>query len=870
MSNIKEELNIKNLYGIQCTLPQNEFLQKNNINASTGLSTQQAEQSLHKYGYNEISQSKPKKWYNYLLESLFSPFNSILLGITLVLIYTDIIIPEVPSYANIIVILVLVVVSTFLEFFEEYRSNKAAEKLKELVATTSHVIRDGKEIKIPIKDVTLGDIITLSSGSMIPADLRIIESKDLYVGQSSLTGESEAVKKLSNSELKIEDINSVTDLDTICFMGTNVISGSAKGVVIKIADDTYFGKIAHTLTTGKPQTSFQKGVQNISKLLIKFMLVMIPIVFILTAWKHATLTAFTFAVAIAIGITPLLLPVILSSSLSKGAVRMSKKKTIVKSLDSIQSFGAMNILCTDKTGTLTEDKIILEKYLDINGNEDIRVLKHAFLNSYFQTGLKGNIDEAVISRGIENKIDEIISNYKKIDEIPFDFSRRRLSVIVCDGNGKKQMITKGAVEEILNICTLVDYKGEVSKLTKEIKENIKKISKNLNKDGLRVVAVCQKNDVHDITTFDVNSEKNMVLIGFIGFLDPPKESAKIAIEKLNNHGIRVIVLTGDNAEVTKCICGKVNINSKRIVLGSDIDKLSDQAVIRLLKRVNIFAKLSPIQKARIVRLLKEAGNIVGYMGDGINDSPSLINSDVGISVDTAVDIAKESADIILLEKDLNVLLDGVQEGRRTFSNLMKYIKLAISFNFGEVTSVIIASVLLPFLPITPIQLLVQSLLYDLGQLTLPFDNVDEEYLKQPKKWNIKSLKNFMLFMGPLSSSFDMIVFASIWFIFNIRDAATFQTIWFSYGVVSNLVGMHIIRTAKTPFVESNAHKVVYASSIILSIIAIIVPYTALGHVIGLVSNPISYLSIVIVVPILYCFVALFAKKIYIKKYGEWI
>lgn len=870
MSNIKEELNIKNLYGIQCTLPQNEFLQKNNINASTGLSTQQAEQSLHKYGYNEISQSKPKKWYNYLFESLFSPFNSILLGITLVLIYTDIIISEVPSYANIIVILVLVIVSTFLEFFEEYRSNKAAEKLKELVATTSHVIRDGKEIKIPIKDVTLGDIITLSSGSMIPADLRIIESKDLYVGQSSLTGESEAVKKLSNSELKIEDINSVTDLDTICFMGTNVISGSAKGVVIKIADDTYFGKIAHTLTTGKPQTSFQKGVQNISKLLIKFMLVMIPIVFILTAWKHETLTAFTFAVAIAIGITPLLLPVILSSSLSKGAVRMSKKKTIVKSLDSIQSFGAMNILCTDKTGTLTEDKIILEKYLDINGDEDIRVLKHAFLNSYFQTGLKGNIDEAVISRGIENKIDEITSNYKKIDEIPFDFSRRRLSVIVCDGNGKKQMITKGAVEEILNICTLVDYKGEVSKLTKEIKENIKKISKNLNKDGLRVVAVCQKNDVHDITTFDVNSEKNMVLIGFIGFLDPPKESAKIAIEKLNNHGIRVIVLTGDNAEVTKCICGKVNINSKRIVLGSDIDKLSDQAVIRLLKRVNIFAKLSPIQKARIVRLLKEAGNIVGYMGDGINDSPSLINSDVGISVDTAVDIAKESADIILLEKDLNVLLDGVQEGRRTFSNLMKYIKLAVSFNFGEVTSVIIASVLLPFLPITPIQLLVQSLLYDLGQLTLPFDNVDEEYLKQPKKWNIKSLKNFMLFMGPLSSSFDMIVFASIWFIFNIRDAATFQTIWFSYGVVSNLVGMHIIRTAKAPFVESNAHKVVYASSIILSIIAIIVPYTALGHVIGLVSNPISYLSIVIAVPILYCFVALFAKKIYIMKYNEWI
>lgn len=870
MSNIKEEINIKKIYGEQCTLPKDDFIKKYNINIDTGLSSTESQNNIHKYGLNEISQNKPKKWYNYLFESLFSPFNSILLGITLVLIYTDIVIPEEASYANIIVILVLVIASTLLEFFEEFRSNKAAEKLKELVATTSHVIRDGKEIKIPIKDITIDDIILLSSGSMIPADLRIIESKDLYVGQSSLTGESEAVKKSNNSELTIDDINSVTDLDTICFMGTNVISGSAKGIVIKIADDTYLGKIAHTLTTGKPQTSFQKGVQNISKLLIKFMLVMIPIVFILTAWKHETLTAFTFAVAIAIGITPLLLPVILSSSLSKGAVRMSKKKTIVKSLDSIQSFGAMNILCTDKTGTLTEDKIVLEKYLDINGDEDFRVLKHAFLNSYFQTGLKGNIDEAVITRGIEHKMDNICSNYKKIDEIPFDFSRRRLSVIVSDENGKKQMITKGAVEEILNICTLVDYKGEVSKLTKEIKDNIKSISKNLNKDGLRVVAVCQKNDINNNTSFDINSEKNMVLMGFIGFLDPPKESSKIAIERLNNYGIRVIVLTGDNSEVTRCICDKVNLKSKRIVLGSDIDKLSDQALIRILKKVNIFAKLSPIQKARIVRLLKEDGNIVGYMGDGINDSPSLINSDVGISVDTAVDIAKESADIILLEKDLNVLLDGVTEGRRTFSNLMKYIKLAISFNFGEVTSVIIASVLLPFLPITPIQLLVQSLLYDFGQLTLPFDNVDEEYLKEPKKWNIHSLKSFMLFMGPLSSTFDMIVFASIWFLFNIRDAATFQTIWFSYGVVSNLIGMHIIRTAKVPFVESNANKVVYASSIILSIIAIIVPYTTLGHIIGLVSNPLSYLVIIIGVPILYCFIALFAKKIYIKKHSEWI
>ena len=824
---------------------------------------------MHNLGYNEIKQAKPKRWYHYFLQSLFSPFNCILLGIVVILIYTDIYLPPTPSYANIIVIAILVTASTLLDFFEEYRSNKAAEELKEMVATTTTVIRDNKEIQVPMKEITLGDIIVLSAGSMIPADLRIIEAKDLYVGQSSLTGESDSVKKTVETDLKMEELESIADIDTICFMGTNVISGSAKGVVVKTADSTYFGKIAHTLTTGKPKTAFQKGIENISRLLIHFMLIMIPLVFVLNAWKHDIVTSFTFAVAIAIAITPLLLPVILSSSLSKGAVRMSKKKTIVKKLDSIQNFGAMNILCTDKTGTLTEDKIVLEKYLDINGDEDIRVLKHAFLNSYFQTGLKGNIDEAVIKRGLENNLEELKTKYKKIDEIPFDFSRRRLSVIVSDGQ-KKQLITKGAVEEILDICSFVDYKGQVSTITKDVKDNVRKISKKLNEEGLRVVAVCQKNDITNITHFDVSDEKNMILLGFIGFLDPPKESAKQSIECLNKAGIRVIVLTGDNAEVTRCICNKVGINSKNIILGNRLDKLSDVAVTRLLKKTNIFAKLSPIQKARLVRLLKEDGNIVGYMGDGINDSPSLTNSDVGVSVDTAVDIAKESADIILLEKDLNVLLDGVTEGRRTFVNLMKYIKLATSFNFGEVMSVIIASVLLPFLPETPIQLLVEGLLYDFGQMTLPFDHVDKESLQHPKKLDIKSLKDFMFFMGPLSSIFDMIIFACLWFVFQVRDAATFQTIWFSYSIVSNLIGMHIIRTAKIPFIQSNAHKAVYISSISLIIIGIVIPFTPLGNMIGLVPIAIPYILLIFAVSILYCFVALFAKKIYIKKFGEWI
>lgn len=868
MANTKEEVDVAKMYGEECTLPKDEFIKKYKVNPN-GLSDTQATKRIEKLGLNEIKQAKPKRWYNYFLDSLFSPFNCILLGIVAILCYTDVYLPETPSYANIIVIAILVTASTLLDFFEEYRSNKAAEQLKQLVATTTSVIRNGKEVQIPIKEVTLGDIVTLSAGSMIPADLRIIESKDLYVGQSALTGESDSVKKSVESELSINDLDSISDLDTICFMGTNVISGSAKGVVIKTADSTYFGKIAHTLTQGKPKTAFQKGIENISRLLIKFMLVLIPIVFLLTAWKHSAITAFTFAVAIAIGITPLLLPVILSSSLSKGAVRMSKKKTIVKKLDSIQNFGAMNILCTDKTGTLTEDKIVLEKYLNIKGEEDLRVLKHAFLNAFFQTGLKGNIDEAVIKRGIENGLGNFRETYKKVDEIPFDFARRRLSVIVSDGS-KKQMITKGAVEEILNICTLVDNDGQVEPITKSIKDNIRKISRKLNEDGLRVVAVCQKNDILQNETFDVSDEKNMVLLGFIGFLDPPKESAKESIKKLNQVGIRVIVLTGDNAEVTKCICSKVGINSNKIVLGTQLDKLSDTAVLRLLKKTNIFAKLSPIQKARIVRLLKDAGNIVGYMGDGINDSPSLTNSDVGISVDTAVDIAKESADIILLEKDLNVLLDGVSEGRRTFVNLMKYIKLATSFNFGEVMSVIIASALLPFLPETPIQLLVEGLLYDFGQMTLPFDHVDKEDLQKPKKLDIKSLKHFMFFWGPLSSCFDMVVFACLWFFFNIREAALFQTIWFSYSIVSNLIGMHIIRTAKLPFIQSNAHRAVYISSISLIIIGLLVPFTGLGAMIGLVPMQFSDIVLIFGVTFLYCIVAIFAKKVYLKKYKEWI
>lgn len=667
MSDSKENVDVLKMYGEDSTTQRDEFLKKHNLNEK-GLTSKQAEINIKKFGLNETKKAKPKKWYNYLLQSLLTPFNCILIGISIILIYTDIYLAIEPSYANIIVIAILVTASTLLDFFESYRSNKAAEKLREIVETTTTVIRDNKEINIPVKNVTLGDIVLLSAGSIIPADLRIIESKDLYVGQASLTGESENIKKTVELENDQEGLDSISDFDNICFMGTNVISGSAKGVVIKVGDSTYFGKIANTVTSGKEKTAFQKGIESISKLLIKIMIFMIPIVFLINVEKHDIILAFTFAVAIAICITPLLLPVILSSSLSKGAVRMSKKKTIVKKLDSIQNFGAMNIFCTDKTGTLTEDKIVLEKYLNVNGEEDFSILKYAFLNAYLQTGLKSNIDEAVVAKAKTIGIENSVEKYKKIDEIPFDFSRRCLSVAV-EIDNKDELITKGAVEEILNICTTFEYKGQTEKLTNEKIENMRKICKDLNEEGFRVVAICKKIITNNKKDFNSTDEKDMTLLGFIGFLDPPKESAKEAIEGLNNAGIRVMVLTGDNVEVTRCVCNKAGINSKEIITGNKIDTLSDVALSRLLKRNNIFAKLSPIQKARIVRVLKQNGNVVGYMGDGINDSPALTNSDVGISVDTAVDIAKETADIILLEKDLNVLLDGVMERKK---NICKF------------------------------------------------------------------------------------------------------------------------------------------------------------------------------------------------------
>lgn len=868
---MKEKKEEKGLYTWEGLASPKEIFEAYETNEK-GLKEEKVAEHQRQYGKNQMKQKAPKKWYHYLKESFLSPFNLILLAITLVLCYTDVILPEKPSYVNIIVILALISVSTILEFIEVYHSNQAAEKLKQMVATSATVLRDGEKKEVPLEEIVVGDIVLLSAGSIIPADLRLVEATDLYVAQSSLTGESEAVPKRASSNKTKEELENISDFDTIGFTGTNVTSGYGKGIVIRIGDETYFGKVADSISNGKPKTAFQKGVESISKLLIRFMLYMIPITFLINIWRHGdVIKVFTFSVAIAIGITPLLLPVILSSSLAKGANRMAKKKTIIKRLESIQSFGAMNILCTDKTGTLTEDKIVLEKYLNIQGEEDFRVLQEAYQNAYFQTGLKGNMDEAILARGEKEGIATCVNSVEKVAEIPFDFSRRRLSILVKEADGTHLMLTKGAMEEILGICGQAVQNGEQISMTKEMRAVIREKVKTLNEQGLRVLGVCKKKIQNPKESYSLEDEQDMILVGFIGFLDPPKESAKEAISRLNENGIRVMVLTGDNEAVTKAVCDQVNLHTDSILLGSQVDKLTDLALKKRLRKTNVFAKLSPIQKARIVRLLGD-DHVVGYLGDGINDSPSLLNAEVGISVDTAVDIAKETADVILLEKNLNVLTDGAREGRKTFCNLMKYMKLAISFNFGEVLSVVIASIFLPFFPITPIQLLVQSLIYDIGQLSLPMDNVDEEYIQKPRKWDLTSVKHFMLVMGVTSSIFDLIVFGVLWFGWGIRadQAARFQTIWFSYGIVSNLIGLHIIRTAKIPFLQSNASKIVYAFSIGISLLAVVVPFTAFGRYIGLVPLRGIDIGLIFFVPLLYCIVALGMKRIYQEKFGEWI
>ena len=835
-----------------------------------GLSIVEIEEKQEEYGKNTIEMNSNNSFLNKLKEAFINPFNIVLIIVAIVTFFTDIVISSQKDYATFVLILSAVILSAIISLVQQIKSDNAANKLKHMITNKMDVIRDDVLSVVDVEEIVPGDIVKLSSGDMIPGDIRFIETKDLFIDQAALTGESNPVEKFSVCR-KIED---VTDISNIGFMGTNIVSGSATAVVLKTGNNTYFGNMAKSIYTVAEKNSFEKGVDAISSLLIKFMIVMIPIILgINLLTKSDWLEALVFAITIAVGLTPEMLPVIMTSTLAKGAVDMSKKKTIVKRLAAIQTFGQMDILCTDKTGTLTEDEVVLEKYMDVSGKESLRILKHAFLNSYFQTGLKNLIDVAIISRAEKEKLNILKEKYVREDEIPFDFSRRRMSVVLKDEFGKRQLITKGAVDEIMEICSFIDIDGIAVPITEELRRKAYHVYEDNNHDGLRVLAVAQKNEIHGVETFGVQDESNMVLIGFVGFLDPPKQSAAQAITALKKHGVDTVVLTGDSEGVALNVCKKVGITVKNRLNGKEIEELSDEELKERVLDCHLYSKLSPLQKQRIVRIYQELGKTVGYMGDGINDSPPLKQADVGISVDTAVDIAKETADIILLEKDLNVLEEGVINGRKTFSNVLKYIKMATSGNFGNMLSIIIASIYLPFLPLLPIHILIQNLLNDFAQLGMPFDNVDNEYIEKPKNWNTSGIKKFMFAFGSISTILDILCFTVLWNImkFNtIEKSALFQTGWFAFGIISQTLIIHMIRTTKIPLIESKSSKQLLISTFLITLITIVISFTNLSTIFDLQKLPIQFIGWIVVLLIIYTIFIQIYKKIYLKRNKDWL
>ena len=861
-----QEISLKNLDEIMTELDTTR----------EGLNKLEAENRLEFFGANEIEYERKSPWYIYLLKSFLDPFVLILAVIVFVTYFTDILFaaPGEESFMTILIILMMIVISVVLKFFQEYKSRIEADKLKDLVPTTATVLRKdiGKK-EVIMSDIVPGDIVYLAAGDLIPADLRVISCKDLFISQSSLTGESEPVEKFPENRGDIKE-KGIADLDNILLMGTIVVSGSATAIALETGNETYFGTIAESISEDRGETSFEKGVKSVSYLLIRFMLIMVPIVFLINGIsKGDWLEAFLFAISIAVGLTPEMLPTIVSTNLAKGAISLSKRKTVVKRLSSIQNFGAMDVLCTDKTGTLTLDKIILEKHLDVLGKENDRVLRHAYLNSYYQTGLKNLLDLAVIDSGDKKGYEDLDKKYEKVDEIPFDFTRRRMSVVLKSEGNKRQLVTKGAVEEMLSICSLVEINGDVVPLTGEITEQVMEMVNKMNHDGMRVLAVAQKNDIPDEDTFSVADEKDMVLMGYIGFLDPPKDTAAEAIKALQNHGVKVKVLTGDNEGVTKKVCKDVGIPVDNVVLGTDVENMTDEELSKVVEETSIFAKLSPIQKERVISVLQNNDHVVGFLGDGINDAQALKQADVGISVDTAVDIAKESADIILLEKDLNVLEEGVIEGRRVFGNIIKYIKMTASSNFGNVFSVLVASAFIPFLPMLPIQLLVQNLLYSISQIAIPWDTMDEEYLAEPQQWNADDIGKFMIYIGPISSIFDIVTYVVMWYVFKantVEMAPLFQSGWFIVGIVSQTLIVHMIRTRKVPFIESRASTPLMIMTFVIIAIGMIIPFTGFGAYIGLVPLPASYFIWFVGIILAYSVLTQIVKNWYIKKFDSWM
>jgi magnesium-translocating P-type ATPase len=862
-------------------------------NSPKGYDDEGVEKSIEKFGKNVVSMGKEESLGKKIIESFVNPFTAILIALAGVSFVTDIILPLPGNKEPITVIIIvsMVLISGFMRFVQETRSGNAAKRLSAMVETTTDIQRASGRSELPLSEVVVGDIIYLAAGDMVPADMRIIQAKDLFVSQSALTGESEPLEKLGVAVDKSFN-DAITDAPNIVFMGSNVISGSAMGIVIAVGDDTQLGSVAKAISTDGGGTSFEKGVNSVSWVLIRFMLVMVPIVFFMNGFtKGNWMSAFLFSVSVAVGLTPEMLPMIVTTCLAKGAISMSKEKTIIKNLNSIQNFGAMDILCTDKTGTLTQDKVVLEQHLDVTGKEDIRVLKHAYLNSYFQTGLKNLMDLAIIER-IDKTAEELEMlrgleiTYEKVDEIPFDFDRRRMSVVVADKTGKTQLITKGAVEEMLSICKFVDYEGEVRPLTDELREKILITVDGLNDDGMRVIAVAQKTNPAPVGAFGVKDEADMLLIGYLAFLDPPKETTSAAIKVLNEHGVEVKILTGDNDRVTRCICRQVGLRVDNLLLGVDVDKMSDEELKVVVENTNVFAKLSPDQKSRIVLLLRENGHTVGYMGDGINDAAAMKVSDVGISVDTAVDIAKESADIILLEKSLMVLERGIIEGRKTYANMIKYIKMTASSNFGNMFSVLCASAFLPFLPMESIHLILLNLIYDVSCTAIPWDNVDEDYLKVPRKWDASSVGSFMIWIGPTSSIFDIITYLFMYFVVcplmtggvayhKIADPAVrasyvaiFQAGWFVQSMWTQTLVIHLIRTAHIPFIKSRASGSLTGITFIGILLLTIIPFTPFGHAIGLAALPAMFFGGLAVIVLAYMVVVTLAKNMYIKRYGE--
>ncbi|QDX94226.1 magnesium-translocating P-type ATPase [Brevibacillus laterosporus] len=828
-----------------------------------GLSEPEVNERLNQYGKNQIAHEKQPAWYIQLLSCFKNPFILILLGLDIFSYFSD-------DLEAAIIISTMVSISVLITFTQEFRSIRTAEKLKAMVKTTATVTRLSTKQEIDMERLVPGDMIHLSAGDLVPADVRILFSKDLFVSESALTGEALPVEKQASA---LQSLNAL-ELSNICYMGTNVISGSATALVVSTGSSTYFGSMTKTLVGKRPLTSFDKGVNSVTFVLIRFMLIMVPIIFFINGFtKGDWMEALFFGLSVAVGLTPEMLPVIVTANLAKGAISMARNKVVVKRLNAIQNFGAMDILCTDKTGTLTQDKIVLEKHLDIYGNESKNVLEYAYLNSYHQTGLKNLLDVAVLEHAELTDVLGAEKSYQKIDEIPFDFNRRRMSVALEKNNGGRILICKGAMEEILSICTEVSTNGQIVPLTSQMTDNIQEVVHGLNTDGLRVVAVAIKHSDSIDNSYSVKDESDMILVGYIGFLDPPKESAATAIQALNKNGVDVKVLTGDNAAVTRKVCKDIGLQVDRIVLGSEIDDITDEMLADLAEKTTVFAKLNPLQKARIVRALQSKGHTVGFMGDGINDAASLRDADVGISVDTAVDIAKESADIILLEKSLMVLEKGVIEGRRTFGNIIKYIKMTASSNFGNVFSVLGSSAFLPFLPMLPIHLLIQNLFYDISMLSIPWDNMDKKFLQTPRKWDAKSVGRFMIFIGPISSIFDYATYFVMYYVFaanTIADQSLFQSGWFIEGLLSQTLIVHMIRTEKIPFIQSRASLPVLLLTSVIIIAGIYIPFSAFGASVGLQPLPLEYFPWLVGILLSYALLTHFIKKWYIRKFNEWL